>query len=153
MTGWSINRARPSDAEDMRNCVRRAYAHYVERIGKEPGPMVDDYVARIANDEAYLMRSGNTVVGVLVLIVEPQRLLLDNVAVDPAFAGHGLGRKLVLFAEERARDLGYGEIELYTHELMTENIDMYQRWGYRLLRRIREKGFDRVYMGKKLPGA
>ena len=149
VTDWKIVQALPSDAEAMRNCVRRAYTHYVERIGKEPGPMVDDYPARIANDQAYVLRAGDALAGVLVLVVEPGRLLLDNVAVDPDYSGQGLGRQLMVFAEARTRELGYDEIELYTHELMTENIEMYRRWGYQILRRIHEKGFDRVYMGKK----
>ena len=149
MTNWPIERALPGDAESMRNCVRAAYAHYVERIGKEPGPMVDDYATRIADDEAYVVRDGNVVAGVLVIIEEPERVLLDNVAVDPAYSGQGLGRRLVEFAEQRAQELGYHDIELYTHEMMTENIEMYRRWGYRITRRIREKGFDRIYMKKK----
>ena len=152
MTDWSVERALPADADSMCYCVRAAYAHYVERIGIEPGPMMDDYVARITDDEAYVVRAGDGLAGVLVLIVEPDRLLLDNVAVDPAYSGQGLGRQLVEFAENRARQLGYHDIELYTHEKMTENIAIYRRWGYRILRRVHEKGFDRIYMGKKLPG-
>ena len=149
MTEFKISRATVDDAEAMRRCVRSAYRHYVDRIGKEPGPMLDDYASRVENDEAYVVRSGGTVIGVLVLIVEAERLLLDNVAVDPGFSGRGLGKALVRFAEERALQLGFDEIELYTHELMTENIEMYQRWGYRITRRVSEKGYDRIYMAKK----
>lgn len=40
--------------------------------------------------------------------------------------------------------------DLYTHALMHENIAWYARNGYAETARVREKGFDRVYMRKAL---
>lgn len=37
-----IRKALPSDAPGMKACVEAAYRHYVPRIGKAPGPMLDD---------------------------------------------------------------------------------------------------------------
>ena len=136
----TIRRATPDDIEDMERCVARAYRHYIDRLGKEPGPMMDDYGARVAKDHAFVMTEFETVVGVLVLISDPDRCLLDNVAVDPDCSGRGLGRQLVSFAEGQAKAMGYGELQLYTHERMTENVAMYEKWGYRTSRRIRGKG-------------
>ena len=150
MNGILIEKARIADAEAMLQCVRRAYRHYIDRIGKEPGPMLDDYRARAQQDETYVIRHDSRVTGVLVMVPGDSGILLDNVAVDPDWSGKGLGRELVSFAENRARELGYDEIELYTHERMTENIEMYLKWGYREVRRVREKGYDRVYMAKAL---
>ncbi len=134
----------------MRECVRAAYRHYVRRMGKEPGPMLDDYAGRVEKDEAYVIRLAGKIVGVLVLIMDDQRCLLDNVAVCSECQGRGLGRKLIDFAEQRAKQLGYKQIELYTHEVMTENIEIYKRLGYGITRRVSEKGYERIYMQKPL---
>ena len=43
-----IRPARTEDRAAVERIVAAAYAVYVERIGKPPGPMLDDYAARIA---------------------------------------------------------------------------------------------------------
>jgi len=145
-----IEAAKPEDADNVRACVCNAYRHYVERMDKEPGPMLDDYTARIRDDHVWVARQGGSIVGALVIIATPDRCLLDNVAVDPAHSGTGIGKQLVGFAENWARANGYREIVLYTHELMTENFGMYQAWGYEVFDRLTEKGYDRIYMRKSV---
>ena len=62
-----IRPARPEDTEAVCRLVHDAYAHYVERLGKLPGPMLDDYDRRIAAGQAWVLEDGGTVAGVLVL--------------------------------------------------------------------------------------
>ena len=80
----------------------------------------------------------------------PAGFLLDNIAVLPDCQGKGFGRALIEFAEAEARRRGFGEIHLYTHALMTENIALYRRIGFVETHRVSEKGYDRVYMTKRL---
>jgi ribosomal protein S18 acetylase RimI-like enzyme len=145
-----IRSARPDDAVSVRSLVLAAYGHYVERIGKPPGPMHDDYQRRIAADQTWVLENGGEIVGLVVLEETPEFLLLDNIAVQPAAQGKGFGRALISFAEREAMRRGYDELRLYTHVLMTENIALYQRLGFAEIGRAREKGFDRVYMAKRL---
>lgn len=149
-------RIRPATAADVAAitaCVRAAYAHYVPRIGREPGPMQDDYARVVAEHEAYVAERDGRVAGVLVMIHRDDgTLLLDNIAVDPAFQGTGLGAALLDFAEARAVEQGYAQAHLYTHEKMHENIAWYARRGWQETHRVTEKGFARVYMRKMLPG-
>lgn len=149
---YSIRAAYTSDLAAVQRTVERAYAHYVARMGRKPGPMVDDYAARIAEGRVRVLESDahGGVCGVLVLIPQPDAMLLDNVAVDPGAQGRGFGRELVAAAEEAAKEAGHAVIRLYTHEKMVENIAMYERLGFRETHRVREKGFDRVYMEKRL---
>jgi GNAT superfamily N-acetyltransferase len=98
--------AGPGDASAVAACVRAAYAHYVERIGREPAPMTADFPALIAAGEVWVIRAGEGVAGVLVLRPQPPALLVENVAVVPDRQGHGLGRALMAFAEEHARAEG-----------------------------------------------
>ena len=138
----------------MRAVVDAAYAHYVERLGKPPGPMLDDYDAVARAPLAFVMaREGNDeVIGLAVLLDRPDGWLLDNVALDPAWRGHGLGRQLMAFAERLARDAGQAGLALYTHELMHENIALYERLGYVETGRRVEHGYARVYFRKPLQG-
>ena len=73
-----------------------------------------------------------------------------NVAVRLAAQGKGYARALIAFAEEEAARRGCDVLRLYTHALMVENIALYQRLGFAEIGRIQEKGFDRVYMAKRL---
>ncbi len=131
-------------------CVTAAYAMYVARIGKPPGPMLDDYAAVIARHRVFVLGEAGAVVGALVLIRQADGLLLDNVAVHPDHQGRGLGRRLIDFAEAEARRQGYQALDLYTHELMTENIGRYRALGYQETGRRVEHGYPRVYMRKRL---
>lgn len=145
-----IEPAHAGQENAIRSLVRRAYEIYIPRVGKEPGPMLDDYEARIAEGSAYVLKRGDEICGALVLLDFPEYLLLDNVAIEPSRQGQGLGRVLIAFAEEEARQRGYSEIRLYTHECMTENIALYRKLGYAETHRVTEKGYARVYMRKAL---
>jgi ribosomal protein S18 acetylase RimI-like enzyme len=146
-----IRPAQPDDTEVVRDVVHAAYAHYVSRIGKPPGPMLDDYAQRIADGQTWVLEDADRIVGILVLEEGTDGFLLDNIAVSPECQGKGHGRVLMEFAEAEALRRGYREIRLYTHVLMTENIALYRRGGFVETHRISEKGYDRVYMTKQLP--
>ncbi len=145
-----IRPAKPDEADGVREVVDGAYRHYIARMGKPPGPMLDDYVQRIADGQTWVMERAAHIAGVLVLEETAEGLLLDNIAVLPDQQGTGVGRALLEVAEAEARRRGFPAIYLYTHELMTENIALYTRIGYVETRRVTEKGYDRVYMTKQV---
>jgi ribosomal protein S18 acetylase RimI-like enzyme len=141
------------DADVAREIVDAAYRHYIPRIGKPPGPMHDDYAKRIADGQLWVLDGNTGIVGLVVLEETPDGFLLDNIAVAPGQQGRGHGRRLLDFAEAQAVRCGWDEIRLYTHVLMTENIALYAKIGYIETGRVSEKGFDRVYMSKRLCAA
>jgi len=143
--------ATTEDLTAVEEIVRAAYFPYVSRIGREPGPMLDDYRKLIADRRVHVVEQDGIVSGILVLIPERDVMLLDNVAVAPSAQGLGLGRKLLEFAEHAAQDAGLRSIRLYTNEAMTENISLYSRIGYSETHRAAEKGLRRIYMTKQLP--
>lgn len=147
---WIIQRAQPADAVKMKDCVKAAYRHYIARIGKPPGPMLDDYSEVIEHHQAFIAVESGQIVGVLVLIRKNDGILMDNVAVLPKYQGKGLGHQLIQFAEAQALEKGFENLDIYTHELMKENIDMYKRLGYIENKRCTEKGYQRIYMRKRL---
>jgi ribosomal protein S18 acetylase RimI-like enzyme len=110
--------------------------------------MDDDYAARVGDGRVWVADAGGEVAGLIVLIPHDDHLLVENVAVEPARQGQGIGRALLDFAERRAAELGIPELRLYTHVKMTENQALYVRLGYREVERRTENGFERVFMSK-----
>jgi GNAT superfamily N-acetyltransferase len=145
-----IRKARAEEAETARDVVLSAYQRYVAIIGSPPGPMLDDYAARIRSDQLWVLDDDGVIAGVLVLEDGPDSFLLDNIAVRPDRQGAGMGRLLLDFAEQEAARCGWNSITLYTNALMRENITIYAARGYVERERRTEKGFDRVYMEKRL---
>ncbi len=147
-----IRPATPADVTDIQRIVHAAYAPYIARNGATPGPMLDDYPARVAQGVVDVLESNGSVQGLVVLIPEPDAgcMLLDNIAVSPSAQGSGFGRMLLNWAEDVARQSGFSAIRLYTQEVMTENIAIYTRRGYVETHRAIEQGLHRVFMKKPL---
>ena len=120
-----IRAATADDVSAITQIVGQAYRHYIARIGKPPGPMLDDYAARVLEGAVWVLEEGAVVAGIIVLLPAPDYLLLDNIAVSPARQGSGFGRRLLAFAEAEALRRGYAEIRLYTHQTMEENQRLY----------------------------
>jgi N-acetylglutamate synthase-like GNAT family acetyltransferase len=112
--------------------------------------MLADYATVVSENSTWVLEHDGQCLGVLVLVVKPDHLLLENVAVDPAHQGQGLGRRLLDFAEAEARRLGLAEVRLYTNALMTDNRDLYSRRGYAEYDRRNLDGRDTVFMRKTL---
>jgi GNAT superfamily N-acetyltransferase len=143
--------ATASDLPAVRQVVRAAYARYQDRMDRPPAPVRNDYRAEAGAGQIWVI--GQPVVGVMVLIGQDDQgggLLVENVAVSPAAQGTGIGRRLMEFAEQRARALGLRRLSLYTNEVMTENLAIYARLGYRETGRRTENGYRRVFLEKLL---
>jgi len=145
-----LRRADVNDAAAIAACVHRAYAKYEGRLPRAPKPVLADYTAVVRNSPTWLLEDDGQCVGVLVLVPKADHLLLENVAVDPAHQGRGLGRLLMDFAEAEARRLGLPEVRLYTNALMTENVGLYTARGYVETERREIAGRDTVFMHKSL---
>jgi len=150
MTEPTIRLAERNDCAAVTACVQAAYAPYIERIGRAPAPMTADYADLIARGTVSVLLEGGELRGVLVLKQEEALLWIENVAVHPDHHHRGFGRRLLAYAEQRARAAGLLEVRLYTYELMVENISLYRRLGYHEVERRAEAGFRRVFMRKVL---
>ena len=145
-----IRAATAGDVPAVAEIVDHAYRHYITRMGKPPGPMLDDYAARVSEGGVWVLEEAAAIVAIIVLLPTTSHLLLDKIAVSPARQGLGLGRRLLAFAEAEALRSGYHEIRLYTHQTMVENQRLYASIGYEETGRRSEAGYDRVFMRKQL---
>lgn len=132
--------------------MQRAYAPWVPVTGGRPLPMDDDYATRCAAGQAFVLMQDEAIAGLIVLVDGPDHLWIDNVAVEPAVKGQGLGRMLMAFAEAEARRRALPELRLLTNARMATNIALYTRLGFTETARREEKGRARVYMAKPLSG-
>ena len=145
-----IRQAVGADEPGVRACVDAAYAPYVERMGKPPAPMLDDYANLINSEVVYVASLDDRLVGLIVMWPKEDHLYIDNVAVLPEAQGAGVGAALLSFADAQAQRAGLNEIRLYTNEKMTENIQYYPQKGYRETHRASDAGYQRVYYSRLL---
>lgn len=146
-----LRRARPDDADAIRDLVAAAYEKYIALIGRTPMPMLVDYAQAIRDHEVWVLDVDGALVGVIELVPNNKRLWVENIAVAPGRQGRGLGRRLLSHAEDEARRLRHSEIGLLTNERYVENIAMYVRYGYSETHREPHLGTDLVYFMKPVP--
>jgi GNAT superfamily N-acetyltransferase len=146
----SPRRATAADLPAIKALIDAAYARYLTRMDKPPGPMLRDYGPSIEAGTTWV--TGSPITAVLTLYPRDGHLLIENIAVHPKAQGQGLGRALMSFAEQEAARRGLTRMTLVTHEVMTENQAIYTRLGYTEVERRAEDGYRRICMEKRLPG-
>lgn len=128
----AIRQADATDLAAMRSITERAYAVWIPVLGAPPLPVTDDHARRIARGEVLLACDDRgTAVGLIVVEPGDDHDLIFSVAVDPDYAGHGIGPTLMAEVERRARANGKSRVTLYTNVLMQRNIALYAKLGYR----------------------
>src|SRR5262249_37629953 len=90
-----IRDATGDDVPGIRAIARAASAKYVPRLGREPAPMAADYEAPVAARHVVVIAVAGTIRGYMVAWPEADAYFIDNVGVDPACQGQGLGRRLI----------------------------------------------------------
>jgi ribosomal protein S18 acetylase RimI-like enzyme len=146
-----IRKATAEDTARIGAIARAAYAKYVPRIGREPAPMVADFAAEVAAGRVVVIGTAGAVDGYMIAWPETDAYFIENIAIDPARQGEGLGRQLMDHAVGEAKRRRLSAIRLYTNAAMTENLSMYAHLGFVETHRAVEKGFDRVYLRWSLP--
>jgi len=146
----TLRQAVASDAAAVRVLTRAAYAKWVPVIGREPKPMGADYEKAVVEHRVDLAYFGDELAALIETIPATDHLLIENVAVAPAFQGRGLGRFLMAYAERLAAEHGYGEMRLYTNQRFAENVRLYLTLGYRIDREEESSLGVTVYMSKPL---
>jgi ribosomal protein S18 acetylase RimI-like enzyme len=149
---FTMKQATVADAAAVLALTRESYQKWVTVTGREPLPMRVDYAEALLKNRIDLLYEGDALAALIETQLEPDHLLIVNVAVSPAFQKRGLGRRLMAHAETLAAEAGRAKLLLYTNSLMAENIALYRRLGYRI---DREQPFGtsiQVYMSKSVTG-
>jgi len=110
-----------------------------------------DYAEHIAGSRIHVAEHEGELAGFVVFYPELHEMHVENVAVMPQKAGQRIGTCLLSFVETEAIAKGLSAVNLYTNEVMVQNIKWYQRLGYQEIERRQDSGFNRVYFCKSLP--
>jgi len=140
--------AREGDADAIRALTHEAYAKWVDLTGREPLPMRVDYSDAVRKHRFDLLYVGSCLAALIETVPEGDCLLIENVAVLPAFQGRGFGARLLKLAEGLAASLALAGVRLYTNKLFVQNIRLYEALGYRVEREEELNGGVAVHMIK-----
>jgi ribosomal protein S18 acetylase RimI-like enzyme len=148
-----LRRAAPADALAIDALTQAAYAKWVPVLGRKPQPMTADYDVAVRTHWIDLVEDGTDLVALIEMALEPDHLLIVNLAVAPGRQGQGHGSRLLAHAEAVARAEGKPLLRLYTNRLMTPNIALYKSRGYAVDREEAYPGGAVVHMSKPVPAA
>ncbi|GAA5035083.1 GNAT family N-acetyltransferase [Microbacterium fluvii] len=91
------------------------------------------------------------IVGAARAVASGTLLLVGRIAIAPDQQGDGLGPRLLDVVEQRGREHGCTEAELFTGSLSTQNLELYLRLGYRETERVpQSEGIEQVFLRKPL---
>ena len=148
---YEIKLATARDAGGVAECVCRAFIDYIPLIGKQPQPMLDDYQALISHHSVYVVAEDSKVVGVLVVGETEDGFCIETLATHPEVQGIGIGKKLISFAENMARQRRYDSIYLTTNIHMLKSQAIYSHLGFVECGKSIVGGYQRMKMQKIIP--
>ncbi|MCP3424482.1 bifunctional class I SAM-dependent methyltransferase/GNAT family N-acetyltransferase [Rothia sp. AR01] len=139
---YGVRRAGAGDVEAMR-AVERAAGESFRALGMEPvaddaPPAAEELARHIAAGLAWVVEEDTArgragAAGYLVAEWLEGSLHVEQVSVDPAHGGLGLGELLLERADREARALGCGELTLTTFAEVPWNAPYYERLGFERL--------------------
>jgi ribosomal protein S18 acetylase RimI-like enzyme len=141
--------AAPDDAGAIAALTREAYAKWVAVIGREPLPMTVDYAEAVLAHRFDLLFAGGELAALIETVRDGDLLLIENVAVRPAFQRRGFGVRLLKLAEALAAAAGLAGTRLYTNQRFEENVRLYLWLGYQVEREEARGGGITVDMVKR----
>lgn len=143
-----IRLATLDDLKSVQLCAQAAYAKYIERMNCEPAPMLADFASQISSGYIFVALNDSVFAGYVSFYPVGECLHLESVALLPDQMSKGIGRGLVEFVENAARDQGITSVKLYTNAAMTENLSLYPTLGYVEIGRKQQAGYYRVFYQK-----
>ena len=92
--------------------------------------LVKEYLGR---GQCFIATMNDEIIGVIVLIkTRPETVEIVNVAVREDHQNRGIGKKLVLFAIDKAREQQIKTIEIGTGNSGMSQLALYQKCGFRI---------------------
>lgn len=138
--------ATPDDLGRIEAVVASAFERHLQRMGFPPAQLLRDDTAAIEAGQIWVL--GEPIVAAIVLIEADDTLLVENLAVHPDEQGQGLGRRLMGYAQQMAKDRGLRRVTLDGNQINLELRDFFSDLGYVQLERRSEFGHRRASFEK-----
>lgn len=141
--------------DGVERLLRAAFAPYVERLGRAlPADAYAWLDASIERGDVFVGLRDGEIVGAVAISRRGPDFFIEQVAVDPALQGAGLGSWLLEHIEQVSRTAGTEALCLETAAMMSDLLRFYRRHGFEEARRaLPAHGKDahvRVHLRKAL---
>ncbi|KAA9151647.1 GNAT family N-acetyltransferase [Microbacterium lushaniae] len=151
-------RVRPIETADAGEVLTLQRAAFVSEAliygGADMPPLtqtLEGLEAELVENLGCVAEVGERIVAAARARLDGELLLIGRIAVAPDMQGSGLGSLILHAVEERGREAGAREAELFTGRLSEANLRLYTREGYRETERAGgEKGEDQIFLRKSL---
>lgn len=87
-------------------------------------PKVNEVIFVIAHINNYPVGCGG------IRPLDPENVELKRFFIDSGFRNKGIGSKILLYLENKAKSMGFCSIKLETGPLQPESINLYRKFGY-----------------------
>lgn len=139
-----IERATPDQCPALADLIHRAFAAYRGVLVPDSGAHAETaatLAVALGKGAAFRALLDGRLVGCVFAERRPDRVYLGRLAVDPACRGRGIGAALLDAVEAYARGEGVGVIELGVRLVLLDNIRLFQRAGFVIIRQESHRGF------------
>ena len=145
----------PADAGEVLTLQRAAFVSEALIYGDADMPpltqTLEELQAELVENLGCVAVAGSRIVAAARAQRDGDLLLIGRIAVAPDMQGAGLGSLILHAVEERGREAGAREAELFTGRLSEANLRLYTREGYRESERAGgETGEDQIFLRKNL---
>lgn len=147
----------PGDAGEVLTLQRAAFVSEALIYGDPDMPpltqTLEELEAELQDNLGCVAVRGTRLVAAARARLDGELLLIGRIAVAPDMQGAGLGSLVLHAVEERGREAGAAEAELFTGRLSEANLRLYAREGYRETERAGgDSGEDQIFLRKRLVG-
>lgn len=94
--------------------------------------MVDSY---LPHSETYIAEFNEKIIGIYVLFPQDQKETIEikNIAVLPEFQGKGLGKMMLVHAEQISKNMGFRKLRIATANTSIAQLQLYLSRGFMLV--------------------
>jgi len=130
--------ARPDESEAISELLLETFglfeAEYTPGAFTYTTPDTDVVRGRFDEGPVWVAMDGDTMIGTVSGLPEPERFYVRSMAVRPDAQGHGIGQKLLEPLEVFAREKGFERMYLYTTHVLPGAKRLYEKNGFYVLR-------------------
>jgi ribosomal protein S18 acetylase RimI-like enzyme len=130
--------ARPDESEAISELLLESFglyeAEYTPGAFAYTTPDTDVVRSRFDEGPVWVAMDGNTMIGTVSGLPEPDRFYVRSMAVRPDAQGRGIGQRLLEPIEAFAREGGFERMYLYTTHVLPGAKRLYERNGFYVLR-------------------
>jgi predicted N-acetyltransferase YhbS len=125
--------------------IHAGFEEYRERLNPPSGAhkdTIESVQKKLMTASAGIAIVDERMVGCIICEPRADHLYLGRLAVLPSHRRYGIGKKLIVWGEARARELGYNQTQLHVRLALQNNMSYFEHLGYRVLSYACHPGFS-----------